>query len=149
MEGQTMSSLVMVADASRARFFSAETPKGKLKEIDSMVHPESKLHPNEMASDKPGKTSNRNGQGVNSLDTEVNPKRQEAIRFAKDVSSKLNTVRQKGSYNKVYIVAAPTFLGMLRTNINGDTKRAIKDEINKDLTALTVDEIRAHLPERL
>ncbi|MGD8560557.1 MAG: host attachment protein [Gammaproteobacteria bacterium] len=144
-----MSTLVMVADACRARFFSAESPRGKLTEIDSMVHPESKLHPNEMASDKPGKTSNRGGQGVNSLDTEIDPKRQEAIRFAKDVTHKLNSVRQEGRYNKVYIVAAPLFLGMLRSSINGDTKRAIKDEINKDLTALPVDQIRAHLPERL
>jgi protein required for attachment to host cells len=144
-----MSTLVMVADASRARFFSADNPRGNLTEIDSMVHPESKLHPNEMASDEPGRTSNRGGQGVNSLDPEIDPKRQEAIRFAKDVTTKLNAVRQQGRYNKVYIVAAPVFLGILRSNINGDTKRAIKDEINKDLTSLRVDEIRAHLPERL
>ncbi|WP_455206495.1 host attachment protein [Kaarinaea lacus] len=144
-----MTTLVMVADASRARFFSADTARGELTEIDSMVHPESKLHPYEMASDKPGRTSNRNGQGVNSLDTEVNPKRQEAIRFAKEVSNRLDRVRQQGTYSKLYVVAAPTFLGMLRTNMHAETKKMITNEINKDLTALSVSDIRSHLPERL
>ena len=144
-----MATLIMVADASRARFFRAESPRGEITEFDAMVHPESKLHANEMASDKPGKTSNRNGQGVNSLDTEVNPKRQEAIRFAKDVSNKLDSVRQQGKYARVYVVAAPTFLGMLRSNLHSETKKLISNEINKDLTGLAADDIRAHLPERL
>lgn len=144
-----MTTLVMVADASRARFFKAETNRGALTEFDSMVHPKSKLHPNEMASDKPGKTSNRNGQGVNSLDTEIDPKRQEAIRFAKDVSSKLDSVRQQGKYARLYVVAAPSFLGMLRSNLHSETKKLITNEINKDLTGLNVDDIRSHLPERL
>ncbi|HEY5601693.1 MAG TPA: host attachment protein [Gammaproteobacteria bacterium] len=144
-----MATLVMVADASRARFFSAETAMGGLTEIDTMVHPESKLHPSEMASDKPGRTSNRSGQGVNSLDTEVDPKRQEAIRFAKEVSHRLDMVRQQNKYSRLYVVAAPTFLGMLRNNLHSETKKWIAGEINKDLTALSVIDIRTHLPERL
>jgi protein required for attachment to host cells len=144
-----MATLVMVADAARARFFSATTAKGGLTEIDTMVHPESKLHANEMASDKPGRTSNRNGQGVNSLDTEVDPKRQEAIRFAKEVSDRLDKVRQQGQYSRLYVVAAPTFLGMLRSNLHAETRKWIANEINKDLTTLSVSDIRAHLPERL
>jgi len=144
-----MATLVMVADASRARFFRAETSRSELTEIDTLVHPESKLHPNEMASDKPGKTSNRNGQGVNSLDTEVDPKRQEAIRFAKEVSEKLDLVCQQGDYARLCVVAAPTFLGMLRNNLRAETRKIITNEINKDLTALNVNEIRAHLPDRL
>ena len=144
-----MATLVMVADASRARFFRAETAKSGLTEIDTMIHPESKLHPNEMASDKPGKTSNRNGQGVNSLDNEVDPKRQEAIRLAKEVSERLDMVRQKGEYARLCVVAAPTFPGMLRSNLHAETKKLITNEINKDLTALNVNDIRAHLPERL
>ena len=50
-----MKSWVLVADSSRGRIFSAETPTSALKEIESISHPEGRLHDQLMVSDLPGK----------------------------------------------------------------------------------------------
>ena len=144
-----MTTCVLVADASRARFFEAPLPKDGLTEIEELVHPASKQHPKDMASDEPGVSHDRVGQGVHGMEQETDIKKQEAIRFAKEVVDKLNELQQKKDYVKLYVIAAPAFLGLLRNKFSTNTKKIIVDEINKNLSTFTIEEIRAHLPQFL
>lgn len=144
-----MTTCVLVADASRARFFSAASSKDKLVEIEGLVHPESKLHPSELATDGPGVTYDRNGQGVHSMGQQVDIKKQEAIRFAKEVNEKLATVLQQNRFHKLYIVAAPAFLGLLRHAIPATAKNLVAGEVDKNLTGFKSEQIRRHLPAHL
>ena len=49
------STLILVADNSRARFFTAETPASPLVEIEALAHAEGRLHDREITSELPGK----------------------------------------------------------------------------------------------
>jgi protein required for attachment to host cells len=83
------------------------------------------------------------------MDYDVEPKRQEAMAFAKALSERLRSGRNDGEFDKLYIVAAPTFLGLLRNKLDIHTAQMLVGEVNKDLTRLDPAKIRSHLPERL
>ena len=144
-----MTTCVLVADASRARIFEAPLPKDGLTEIEELVHPASKMHPQDMASDEPGVSQDRVGQGIHAMGQENDIKKQEAIRFAKEVVDKIVELHQKKDYAKLYVIAAPAFLGLLRTKFTNTTKNIIVDEISKNLTTFDIEEIRSHLPKYL
>ena len=57
--------------------------------------------------------------------------------------------RTAHAFERLYVLAAPAFLGMLRKH-QPDTLRAlIKDEIATDLSTQSPERIRAQLPEYL
>ena len=144
-----MSTCVLVADTSRARIFVTQTSSDPLIEIEELVHPESRLHPSELGTDEPGITFDRKGQGAHSMGQETDLKKQEALRFAKEVAQEVSRVKQKNPYNKLYIIAAPAFLGILRNTLSDTTKRLIAGEVNKNLTTFDVANIRSSLPRYL
>ncbi len=49
---------VLVADNSRARFFTAEKPAGPLTETRDLANPEARLHEGDLVSDKTGRDRN-------------------------------------------------------------------------------------------
>lgn len=144
-----MAILVMVADAGRARFFTAESATATLVEDEDRLHPEGRLHVSEMASDEPGRSFDSHGEGQHAMGHKVDPKRQEAIRFAKELCDDLEARRNKGKVEGLYLVAPPQFLGELRDHLSASLKKLVKDEIHKDLTEHAAADIRAHLPEQL
>jgi protein required for attachment to host cells len=140
-----MTTWVLVADSSRARLFCADKALGALEERESFAHPEGRSKTQDLTTDRPGRSS---GNGPN-MDYDVEPKRQEAMAFAKALSERLRSGRNDGEFDKLYIVAAPTFLGLLRNKLDIHTAQMLVGEVNKDLTRLDPAKIRSHLPERL
>ncbi len=135
---------ILVADSSRARLFSVNKALEPLNEIDSFSHPECRAKTQDLISDRQGRGADRGN-----MDHEVEPKRQEAMSFAKQLSDHLRNGRTAGLFKKLYIAAAPGFLGLLRTKLDNPTAQLVVEEVNKDLTLLDPGEIRRHLPERL
>ncbi len=140
---------VLAADAARARIFSAESSHGGLKEVADLVHPQSRVHARDAASDEPGTTFDRVGQGQHAMGNEVDPKNEEAIRFAKEVATKLDAGRTARQFEKLYVVASPKFLGALRAALSEPTRKLVAAEIDKNLVAHGIEEIRAQLPTHL
>jgi protein required for attachment to host cells len=141
---------VLVADTTRARVFSAEKATGGLEEVETLVHTESRLHEQALTSDqRPGRRQGSNGTGGHSMGHEEDPKRQEHLRFAKQVSGYLEDAHNARRFERLYVVAAPAFLGDLRNSLPKVVAQLITGEIPKNITRLGVGEIRDHLPERL
>lgn len=136
---------VLVADSSRAKLFSADKALAPLQEIETFSHPESRAKTQDLTSDRPG----RSLDNKTFMDYDTEPKRQEAIVFAKQLSDHLRDGRNKGLYHKLYIAASPNFLGILRDKLDPHIAELVAAEITKDLTHLKADAIRRHLPERL
>ncbi len=139
---------VVVADSCRARIFSAEKPASPLTEIQILTHPEGRLHQGDLISDKPGRDRN-SSTGSHDLGRENDPKEEEALRFAAEVCEVIEDGRAKGRFQKLYIVAAPSFLGLLRKHSNGALKKTVTEEIAKNLCTKTPEEIRKSLPQYL
>jgi len=139
---------VIVADRSRARIFSADTPASNLLETETMTHPIARLHPGDLVSDRPGRDRN-SVNGSHNMGEEVNIKEEEAIRFATEVCQRLEEARIKCQFDKLYIVAAPSFLGHIRKHQTPALKRIIAGEVSKNMALKGAIEIKKCLPEYL
>jgi len=140
---------VVAANASRARIFAADKPAGALSEVQDLTHPASRLHDQEITSDLPGRSFDSGGPGRHAMQQGHDPSEQEAIRFAQELSETLETARAEGRFQRLYVIASPSFLGELRHYIHSPTRHVIVQEIDKDLTSQRAEAIREHLPERL
>lgn len=141
---------LVVADNSRARIFKVDSLKGPIEEIESIVHTEARLHEQDMTSDLPGRgNSNGSGAGGHAYQDEVSPKEQENINFARKIAHELDLARKNNKFRQFGLVAAPAFLGNLRKHFTAQTQKLACFELAKNLSHLTAQEIREHLPERL
>ncbi len=139
---------VVVADQSKARIFTADDPRGELVPVDELDHPEARVKEREILSDRPGRSFDSKGQGRHALSTSVEPGKQEAIRFAKEVAEYLRSAHNEGRCNRLLLVAGPPFLGLLRDNLKSLNGVKIT-EIEKNLGQYNAREIRKRLPARL
>ncbi len=144
-----MKSWVLVADSSRGRIFSAETPTSALKEIESISHPEGRLHDQLMVSDLPGKNAGAAGAGGHAYQDETEPREQEMTVFAKWIARHLDEAYQANKFKKLLIISAPAFLGEIRNQLSDAVRKSICFELDKNLTLHSADDIRNHLPEHL
>ena len=141
---------VVIADSSRARLFKAESALGPLQELAALAHPEARLHVQELTSDLPGRAFDSNGQGGrHAMEQAVDPKENEALKFARQIADYLETAQSESKFNKLVLTAAPKFLGYLRQYLSARVAVLVSQEIDKDLVQHPAQDIRRHLPERL
>ncbi len=140
---------IVVADSSRARLFTAETPTSGLQELEDLQHVQSRLHDQELTTDLPGKHGNDAGMGAHGYEPKVTPTDEEAIRFAKELAQELYRAFHEHKFEQLILVAAPKFLGHLRNALDKNVKKVISFELAKDLTSEKPEDIRKHLPEYL
>ena len=139
--------MVVVADSTCARIFTIDAASSPLNEIETLAHPEGRLHARDITSDLPGKNSGGDGSGGHAYQSKVGPKKQEVKVFAKRVADHLDSARTANKLSNLMVVAEPGFLGELRTNLSSQTSEKIVFELAKNLTHHSVDDIRNHLPE--
>jgi protein required for attachment to host cells len=136
---------ILAADSSRARIFKV-LPKNKLEELESLIHPESRLPDKDRGSDRPGRLSvDRGGERQHGLEPSSDPKRQEAINFSRIVAASLDKARSLQKYQELVIIAAPSFLGLLREQLSKQVEQCVIREISKNLATLSPAEIQEHL----
>lgn len=137
--------MIVVADSARARIFTADSAHSPLNEIETMAHPEGRMHEQNMVSDMPGKDSGKGGGGDHAYQEKIEPKEQEIIEFAKRIADYLDDARKTNKLNKLILVAAPAFLGELRTHLSSETNEKIVFELDKNIAQHSVEDIRNHL----
>lgn len=139
---------VVVADTSRARIFSTDTPAGQLFETETLTHPEARLHQGDLVSDRPGRDRN-SGIGTHNMGHESDAKDESAIRFATEVCHRLEQARIESKVSKIYIVAAPSFLGLIRKHQTPALKKIVAGEVSKNMAMKDAIEIKRSLPKYL
>ena len=142
-----MTTWVLVADNSRARIFSADKPASPLQEIRDFTHPEARLHEGDLVTDKSGR--DRGAAGAHGVGSDQAHKQDGVEKFAAQVCGELDAARGNGEFRKLYVVAAPAFLGMLRKHQTNPLKQLVVGEVDKNLATQDPASIRKHLPEYL
>ena len=140
---------VVVADSTRARIFDADSASAGLSEVETLMHPEGRMHDRDITSDLPGRSFDSLGHARHSMELPTDPKHELAIEFARTIARHLDAARVKKDYEQLVIVAAPTFLGLLREQLNNTCRKLVAFELNKNLVQQTPEEIRSHLPKLL
>jgi protein required for attachment to host cells len=142
------STWIVVADACRARFFAADRPAGPLIEMDSLSNPQARLHEGDLVTDRGGRDVSGNG-GRHGLGTPNAAKTESTQRFAGEVCAVLEAGRRRHAFDRLYVLSAPAFLGMLRQHQSNGLRSLVTREVAKDVTTQTPEQIRAQLPDYL
>jgi protein required for attachment to host cells len=71
----------------------------------------------------------------------------EMVVFAKRLAGRLEEARNAGELDRLVLVAAPRFLGQLRTQLSNSVADLVALTIDKELTTLPADKLAEHLPE--
>src|SRR5690606_8919436 len=65
-------------------------------------------------------------------------------RFARQIAARLKGMRGDFNFDSMIVAASPKFLGLLRKEMDKETKKSIKRWVNKDLSVLSPIEISDH-----
>jgi len=140
---------VIVADASRARILATREDPGELIELEDLLHPESRLREQELVADGPGSGSDSGGHGMHSMGHEKAAHDRQAEIFARELCEQIDKLHQRKKLRRIYLVAAPAFLGLMRASLGKQCAALVTAEVGKNLVTHSLQEIRAHLPKRL
>ena len=138
---------VIVADQSKARFFTV-SDTSTLIEIKDLVQTQARRLEQTLTSDRPGRSFDSGGKGSHAMGSQVEPAKQEAIRFAKAVAESVRSAHNEGHCNRILLVAGPPLLGLLRADLKSVSGIEIS-ELDKNLGHYDAVEIRKHLPKRI
>jgi len=140
---------ILVADSARARLFSVERPRGPLNEHSDYVNPADRLRDQDLETDAPGRGARSGGGGRYSMGGDTGTKDHYAKRFARDLADVLHKGRAAHKFRRLYVMAAPNFLGALREFMDPPTAACVVGSYAKDVVRERPDGIRKHLPYRL
>lgn len=138
---------IVVADQAEAIFYDAASLQARPKEVAHITDPAAHLHNRDLVSDRPGRSYESVGGQRHAIEREFGPRQQEAVRFARRISRRLDDARRKGEFDELIVVAGPPFLGLMRGAMSRPTRERVVHEIRKDLVHSPVEALRRHLPE--
>jgi len=134
-----MNSLILVADAGRAKFFSAVDKKYELTEVADFIHPVAD-HDNPTGHAVAGRSGTRHG-----MEPQMLPKEHDLKAFAAELAEYAGKQFVEHGYAELALVAPPEFLGALRKTLHADLQKIIGHTINKDLTHCSPGELSSAL----
>lgn len=136
---------VVVADSSKARFFTYASRNEPMQEHEGMLHAEGRMKDQDEISDKQGGLAGGHGEGGHAFEAPTDLKQHEAEVFAKQIADKLEHGRVNHDYDKLILVAPPAFLGVLRQAINDYVADKVSNSLDKNLVSETEAVIREHI----
>lgn len=145
---------IVSANAGRAKFFTQTARTDPLKEVNELINNAARLRTADTESDALGqmgapKGHNRGSNSTASQGSDYEPEQSPAEHqteiFARKVADTLLKAHQEGRYKRLFLVAAPEFLGVLRKVMNSNLQPLIVAEINKDYTQLSPGDLNARV----
>lgn len=140
---------VVVADATCARIFSAANRSAELIEQKDLLHTVSRAPSSSLTSDRSGRDTDIQHTGSHTMGHEKSIKKQELHNFAREIGQLLEHHRQKNHFYRLYVMASPQLLGLLRQELHHETQEMIAGEKDINLVKETLSTIRNHLPKCL
>jgi hypothetical protein len=141
---------IILADASRARVFTAGFGGADPVELDGLVHERSRAKGVEILTGPPGRVRTWiSGRNVTAMPPHTDPKEVEAKRFASQLAEHLRHARERGRFQFLAVAAPPHFLGLLRAKLDRHTGEQLVACVDKDFTRADVRDLRPFFEEAL
>ena len=135
---------IVACSAADARFWRSDSRFGSWDLIAEMHDPAAAEHEKSFASDRPGRSFDIVGGGRHAMSQTESGQDHELLEFARQVSGFLNRSIAKSDFSHIVIIAAPKFLGRLRTALSATALKAVVLEAAKNLTNLDDGEIKQY-----
>ncbi len=143
---------IVTADEGRARIFAESDRTAPLQEIEDMVDANARVRTSEVYTDRLGPTGagmSAHPAGGATPNKEFEPHQTHsehaAEKFARELAAYLLKAQQDGRFQRLVLAAAPKFLGALRKQLDPQLAKLVRQEINKDFTQSSPQQLREHL----
>lgn len=135
----------IIADSNRVRVF--EQRDKHLHEIEDMINPGG--HASKMRKDGDGKLHDRNERTQGHvIAPALAPADHENALFARSVAHFLDEGRNSRRYNRLRLIAAPKFLGLIRGSLNKEVTKMVEQELPKDISMFSTHQIETYIREQ-
>lgn len=146
---------VVVASEAEADFYDLQSPLGAPVFVSRLTDPLAHLHDRDFKSDRPGRVfdhaapagGRRGAVARHGTGGERRPRRHEAALFASRVSGQLEQARVNDEFDRLVVMAGPTFLGLLRKAIPRQLRACVAAEVARDLVREGATAVRTHVPQ--
>ncbi len=125
---------IVVADAARARIVSNEGVGHGIAEVADAEFENEILRDREIYADRPGRSHENAATDRHTIARPNDTKKQSSTAFAKSISDHLAARQGKKGFDRLVLIAEPSFLGHLRAALPKRTANVVTAEIAKDLT---------------
>jgi protein required for attachment to host cells len=133
------------------------TGRHRLEEIQDFVNPKGRMNDRELRTDAHARFNGHGGAGkagsgrtggpANDRE-ETSPAEIEAENFSREIGRFLDKARTDHRYDRLFLIAPPRFLGMMRKQLGKEVEKLVQEEIDKDLSWFDVREIERYLEGR-
>jgi protein required for attachment to host cells len=121
---------IVTGDAARARILQL-TGRQQLEEIEHFENPEGRMHDRDLEADAHPRMRGTSGPGNDR--EEMGASEIEAAKFSKEIGRYLDKARMKNRYDRLYLVAPPRFLGMVRKELGKEVQKLVRDDLDEGL----------------
>jgi protein required for attachment to host cells len=125
---------LLVANRSRARLFEVPRNGDEPVEIVDFVHPAGRAHERDLVTEGQGRFFGKEGEQGHSAAPDVDIRHAESERFAEEIRDYLEQARTHERFDRLWIMAAPAFLGVLRDKLTKGVARDVEFDVDKDIT---------------
>ena len=135
---------IVACSGSTARLWLATSRFGDWQPLIEMLHPESATREGDLTSDRPGRTFDSFGSGRHAMSQPQSAHEQQLSRFADEIASYVNAGIANGDFKNLVLLAAPGFLGHLRSKLSDRATKATVLTAPKNITSLDATRIREY-----
>jgi protein required for attachment to host cells len=141
---------ILVADSSRARLFEVLDRHETLREIEDLVNPAGRQGGRDLRTDARGRYFGKGEQlqGHTAMPN-TDPMTHESELFAKTVTQHLEQARNAHRYERLCLIAAPKFLGLLREKLSKDALAMVHESLDKDISGMDERAVQDYVREKL
>jgi len=131
---------IVVADEAHARIYARKKKYSAATELLTLENPSARARTGDLIADRGGRSFDSHGQGRHTMVKEkADPKAQLATKFAKEIAERVSSALQSGECLGYVLVAAPRFLGTLRSQLAIQGGKEPYLCIDKDVVGRDVD----------
>ncbi|HLL09893.1 MAG TPA: host attachment protein, partial [Rubrivivax sp.] len=141
---------VLVADEAITKLMLQTKPGAELVEMQALADPLAHARESDHHRDAHGRRHGGDGPGARNggnatTSAGESDRHVQAGRFAKTVAAELTQALREKRFERLHLVAAPKFLGLLRQELGKEVAAVVEDEKAKDLIHLDAAALTAHL----
>lgn len=142
---------LIVADQSEARFYDLDGMDAQLLPAGRLVDPEAAARdqdagPMHGGHDRAVEARSRVAVAARSASAEPRPRKDAAMRFARQVAAELDAARRRDGFDRTVLMAGPAFIGLLRSALSEPVRATLVAEVRKDLVREDLATLRALVP---
>ncbi|NIL93281.1 MAG: hypothetical protein GTO71_02305 [Woeseiaceae bacterium] len=135
---------IVACSAGSARFWLSQSRFGDWKFLTEMRDETATSRESAFASDRPGRSFDIVGAGRHAMGQKVSGHDHQTLQFARQVADYLNLAVANNDVNKLVLLAAPGFLGYLRSELSDTALRAVVLAEPRNLSDLEEAKIRKY-----